>query len=94
MPYQKNKDLKAKKIKIKPPIISNIAELNLLKKLPNQNPIVDIIKETKAITTTDKKSNELVNLRLAPATKASILVAIPNPNKHFISKQLIGFSFF
>ena len=81
-------DFTARKTKINPPKISKYSDLTFLPKLPVQNPIKDIINDTRPIIKQVIIIGVLVNFIVAPATKASILVAIPKVIIHFKPKKL------
>lgn len=87
--------LTASAIKIIPPEISRILEGNFLKRFPNQNPKSDIKKDAHPITSAGSKISAPLKLMLAPAARASILVAIPIVIRHVNPIQQTGsYSFF
>ena len=83
----KNNDFIARKIKIKPPEISRYFDGKFFIKFPNPNPKIDIKNETIPITNADKTSGVRVRFKLAPETRASILVATPRLIRHLKSMQ-------
>ncbi len=85
--------LTARSIRIIPPDISRYFDGNFLKKLPDQKPESDMIKDPKAIITAENINGVRVKLRLTPDARASMLVASPMPIKHFKPMQQISSSF-
>ena len=83
----------AKNIKTMPPAISKNLDGIFLKNIANQKPFKDIQKDTKPIIKADKRSGVRVKFKLTPDARASILVAIPIPTRHFKSIQQIFSSF-
>ena len=83
-------DFIASAIKIIPPAFSRQVEQILLSLFPLQKPATDIRKEPTPIIMHANSRFVWVNLKLAPDTKASILVAIPRLIRHFISRHFTG----
>lgn len=81
--------------KINPPEISRYFEGKCFKKFPSQNPSNDIKKEKTPILNAGKSNLLPENTKVLPATRASILVATPNPSKQLNPiQQSFSFSSF
>ena len=70
-------------MRITPPVISKYFDGIFLIKFPLQNPEIDIKNEAKPIKLTESAKLVPVSLIVAPETRASMLVAIPSPHRHF-----------
>lgn len=76
-----------------PPVTSKAFDGNFLKQLPDQKPANDIINDIKPIKRADKTIFVPENLMLTPAARASMLVAMPMPIRHFNPmQQTVSFS--
>ena len=70
-------------MRITPPVISKYFDGIFLIKFPLQKPQIDIKNDANPIRLTERIKLVPVSRIVTPETRASMLVAIPNPHKHF-----------
>ena len=75
--------------KINPPVISRNFDGSFLKKFPSQKPDNDIKTEPIPMINAEYSIGVFVKCKFTPAPRASILVAIPIPIRHFNPIQQI-----